>query len=370
MKILFVVQAYYPREGGGVRYAHDVLTALHERGHQVDIVTVNDKAALQIDEHPHGRIYWLPKHFQLSTARLSLAFPGWLAEHVADYDLLHFHGPDPIGETSFRYTRWRRRNLPPSLAILHAELIKHPLITFIYNRFVAAPHLQAVNQICVGNPNFAQNSPLLQSKRQKTTVIPYGIDTTYFHPAPNRQREQPLRLLFVGRLVAYKGVEYLIEAMNHAPGILTIVGRGPLESEVRQKTEELGLTDCIHMTGYVSDEELLALYQQADVFILPSISRAESFGYVLAEAMACETAAISTEIGSGTSYINQHVETGFVVPPCAPNALADAIIKLDRDRHLLQQYKVAARQRVEDHFSVEATVQRTLALYHKLGVPV
>jgi rhamnosyl/mannosyltransferase len=122
--------------------------------------------------------------------------------------------------------------------------------------------------------------------------------------------------------------------------------------------------------GFVPDDELLKLYADADVLVLPSIDRGEAFGYVLVEAMAMHTAVISTELGTGTSFVNQDGCTGLVIPPCDVGALVAAIRRLDENRLLLSSFKQQARKRVEEHFSLKMMLDRTESLYRGLGLPV
>jgi rhamnosyl/mannosyltransferase len=245
----------------------------------------------------------------------------------------------------------------------------------IYNRFVAAKHLAFVDRIIVSNPRILETSPLLRKYRSKVEVIPFGVDLRHYaaNSASTPQARlggRTLNLLFVGRLARYKGLDYLLRAMKSAPGHLKIVGSGPLESQVAQLRSTLGLEGTVDLLGFVPDDELLKLYADADVLVLPSIDRGEAFGYVLVEAMAMHTAVISTELGTGTSFVNQDGCTGLVIPPCDVGALVAAIRRLDENRLLLSSFKQQARKRVEEHFSLKMMLDRTESLYRGLGLPV
>ena len=129
-----------------------------------------------------------------------------------------------------------------------------------------------------------------------------------------RYGNRPL-LLFVGRLRHYKGVNVLIEAMEQLPeATALIVGIGPMAEEWQQQAAAAGLNDRVHFLGEQPDPAVLALYHAADIFVLPSTNRAETFGIVQLEAMACGRPVICTELGTGTSYVNQNGVTGLVVP--------------------------------------------------------
>jgi rhamnosyl/mannosyltransferase len=117
----------------------------------------------------------------------------------------------------------------------------------------------------------------------------------------------------------------------------------------------------------LSDDELPLYYQAADVFALPSNSRAEAFGMVILEAMASGLPILSTEIGTATSWINRHGETGFVVPPRQPDALARAIVQLRDDDSLRVRMGEAARLRVLSEFTQEKMIERIEEVYRALG---
>jgi rhamnosyl/mannosyltransferase len=122
-------------------------------------------------------------------------------------------------------------------------------------------------------------------------------------------------LLFVGKLRYYKGLQYLIEAMEELPARLLVVGSGPMEGEWKRLTESLDLQDKVVFLGEVEDAGLPALYRGCDVFVLPASERSEAFGLVQVEAMMSGKPVVSTELGTGTSFVNLHNETGLVVPP-------------------------------------------------------
>jgi len=183
-----------------------------------------------------------------------------------------------------------------------------------------------------------------------------------------RQRYGPPLVLFVGLLRYYKGLSFLIEAMPQIPGRLLVVGEGPQGQEWRELTRQRGLEDKVTFLGRVSDEDLVALYHACDVFVLPAIHRSESWGAVQVEAMACGKPVVCTELGTGTSFVNVHGQTGLVVPPRDSAALAQAIGALLQDESLRQQMGQRARERAEQEFSSSVMVKRLVDLYRDVLV--
>jgi len=129
----------------------------------------------------------------------------------------------------------------------------------------------------------------------------------------------------------------------------------------------LGLTEQVHFLGDVPEETLPALYHAADLYVLPANSRAEAFGVALLEAMAAGLPVISTEIGTGTSYVNIHGETGLIVPPRDPERLAQAIAILLNDPALRQRLGAQAQARVRAKFSQATMIERVLDLYSEVS---
>jgi glycosyltransferase involved in cell wall biosynthesis len=203
-------------------------------------------------------------------------------------------------------------------------------------------------------------------------VIHFGQDLSRFQRTPQRADEatdlkerygnRPL-LLFVGRFRHYKGVDVLIRAMHQVDAELLLVGIGPMERAWRQVAQDEDLDHKVHFLGEASDDEVLTLYHAADIFVLPSTNRAETLGIVQIEAMACGLPVVCTELGTGTSYVNQHEVTGLVTPPNDPAALAAAINRLLADPALRMQMGAAGLKRAQDEFSLAEMIRQTLAFY-------
>jgi len=184
---------------------------------------------------------------------------------------------------------------------------------------------------------------------------------------PTNQLTNPPTILFTGRLRYYKGIDTLITALGNLPGVhLNIVGEGPMREVWATQAAEMGLSERVHFLGEVDDAELPDVYRQADLFILPCNARAEAFGSVLLEAMASGLACITTEVGSGTSWVVQDGVTGLVVPPRDPQALAQAIRSLLDDPERRAAMGRAGRARVEAEFTLAQMIARVQAVYEEV----
>ncbi len=250
-----------------------------------------------------------------------------------------------------------------------------------------------------------RRSALLVEHQAKLHLIPYGIPLARFQDEPSesdlgRLRQQvearfaaalvnhigvrstatsllrspapplpcspsPL-LLFVGRLRYYKGLDTLIRALPQIPARLAVVGTGPMEVEWKALASEAGVADRIAWLGEAPDADLPALYHLADLFVLPASHPSEAFGLVQVEAMAAGLAVVCTELGTGTSYVNQDGMTGRVVPPRDPAALAAAINDLLDNPDRRAAMGTAARARVASEFDLDVMVERVLELYGQM----
>jgi rhamnosyl/mannosyltransferase len=174
-------------------------------------------------------------------------------------------------------------------------------------------------------------------------------------------------ILSVGRLVYYKGFEYLIRAMQQVRGRLIIIGDGPLNQKLSQLVAELGLGDKVVLAGEIQNADVTPYYHAADLFALASVARSEAFGIVQIEAMAAGIPVVNTALDSGVPFVSLHNQTGLTVPPENPDALAAAINRLLDDQSLRQSLGRAASLRARQEFSLETMTSRVLALYETVA---
>jgi glycosyltransferase involved in cell wall biosynthesis len=297
---------------------------------------------------------------------LSPALAWHLARTPADVTVIH--EPNPVALLADAVTLRRG----PLLVYYHSEVVRSRWKYRLAYRPLLARVLDRADRIIVASPAMADTAEQLTGYRHKCVVIPYGIDPRTLAVTPaisgrvvalRRHRTAPL-LLFVGRLVGYKGADVLIRAMRDVDAELVIVGDGPLGPSLRQLARDMNVDARVRFAGSVADHELAALYHACDVFVLPSVTRAEAFGMVQIEAMACGKPVVSTALPSGVPWVNRHGETGLVVPPGSAEALGAAIRSLLDDDALRMRLGQAARIRVAREFNAARMAERTVALYH------
>ena len=212
----------------------------------------------------------------------------------------------------------------------------------------------------------------LKKYKDKITCIPIGIDNkeltvneTKLNELKKEYKEKKI-VFYLGRLVYYKGIEYLIEASKSLPDdtIILIAGIGELKDKLQKQIHSYNLEDKVKLLGKIPFEELGAYYQLCDIFCLPSTERSEAFGVVQIEAMAFGKPVISTSIkGSGVDWVNLNNVSGIIVPPKDANKLAEAIIELLTDEKKYQQLSIGAKKRYEEEFTKEKMVEKFRNLY-------
>jgi glycosyltransferase involved in cell wall biosynthesis len=201
-----------------------------------------------------------------------------------------------------------------------------------------------------------------------------GMDLTRF-PAPNYEASinQAPRIVSIGRLVTFKGFEYLIDAFAELArrGLdfsCEIIGDGPLGGDLETRIRKLNLSDRVHLLGSLSQGAVLEKLKSADIFALASVTDAQGasdvFPTVIIEAMAAARPVVSTRL-AGIPESVVHGETGLLVPPEETMALAEALGQLIEDAKLRLHYGRAGRARIEQHFRIEHTVAPLIELLQK-----
>lgn len=350
MSRLKIVHAakFYPPVSGGMETVVGDLCEGTAADWDVRVVAASDTCATVIEERRGVRVARAGTLAMKHSVPLCPSFPWQLWKERADCVVLH--EPNPVAGCSVFL-----HNPAPRLVVWHhADLLRPRWAPATYGRIQRALYRRA-ECVIVSSPRLAADSALVQEAR-RVAVIPFGIDLERYRGAdPSRtaaiaaikSRAGGPVVLFVGRLVYYKGVHVLIDAMKDCPGTLVLVGDGPLEPELRARAAALGMADRVIFAGRVADADLPAYFQAADVFALPSIARTEAFGVVQIEAMAAGVPVVSTNLPTGVPWVNQDGVSGVIVPPDDAGALGAAIARLLTDASLRARLGRAASDRAD-----------------------
>ena len=369
--ILHVYKDYYPPVKGGIEYHINLLSnALKDSGHDVRVLVANTRNRYQVARCNGIEVVKAPQWGRFASSPLTLSFGIYLKRLGKHADIIHFHHPNPTAEFSYLFSGLKNK----MIVTYHSDIIRQDKLGKLYSPF-RNRFLRASDKIIVTSPNYLQTSNVLKQFKHKCTVIPLGIDIERFNSSADRSRIESIRqehgdvpiVLFVGRFRYYKGLHLLIRAMKDIEAKLLLIGTGSEEREMRRLAAAEGLGDKIRFLGELSNEDVNAYYKACDMFVLPSHLRSEAFGTVQLEAMCCAKPVISTEIGSGTSFVNVDQQTGITVKPNDVAALAAAIQFLIDHPQKRREWGEAGRRRVEQHFTKKKMVERTLALYAALA---
>jgi glycosyltransferase involved in cell wall biosynthesis len=364
MHVLHVGKYYSPYRGGIETVVEQLCRGLAKRGVEITALVSNDGPST-VDEQIDGvRVLRLGRTAELNSQPLNLHLVPELRR--MRFDALHFHTPNPVGALAVLAAR----RPEPIVVTHHSDIVRQRLLGGAATAMQGVLYRRAA-ALVAATPKHIQYSPLLRKFESKTRVIHFPIDAApYVDAAPHWDEQlppdwqsEPL-VLFVGRLVYYKGLDVLLEALRLTPRArLAIVGVGPLAIRLVEQAAQLGVTDRVAFLGPVSAERLRAMYKCARFLVLPSVAPSEAFGMVQLEAMAAGRPVIATDLKSGVPYVNQHGLTGLIVPPRDPRALAAAMTTLiDNEPHALALGQ-AAQRRVLAEFDVGKVVDAHLALY-------
>lgn len=367
MHVLHIYKDYPPVVGGIENHLRDLSEGLAERGHRVTVLATSLTARTSVERcGPRLTVVRAARALHAASTPLSPAM--LLLARGLRPDLVHLQFPYPPGDLAALAVP----NRPPLVVTYQSDIVRQRALLRIYRPLLELT-LRRAARIIATSPGYVASSPFLRPHAAKCAVVPLGIDVERFDVERStlngRHSGDAPVLLFVGRLRYYKGLHVLLEAMPRVAADLLVAGDGPERRRLEAHAASLGISGRVRFLGDVPDEDLPALYRSADVFALPSHLRAEAFGLVLAEALASGLPCISTELGTGTSFVNLHGETGLVVPPGDPGALAAAIQALLDDPQLRRRFGEAGRRRARALFSRERMLDGVERVYRAAVTP-
>ncbi len=368
LKIVHIAKFYPPEWGGMESVTQDLAVGAAQAGLKVSVVAFTNTGSAKKERIENVDVDRAPAK---TIASQPLSFD-WIRRSIAQArhaDIVHIHLPNMLAAFIIPF-------LPTKTKLVlhwHSDVVGKALLSRLTRPLENSMAKRADAIIATSQP-YADASNVLQKFSDKVHVIPLGIHDPAAHTAPVLPDDlqafiagRPM-LLSVGRMVEYKGFQYLIEAMqNVAPDCcLIIVGGGELSLDLQKQIDANGLQSKVKLAGKVPLATLNALFATASLYVMPSIMRSEAFGVVLLEAMAHSLPIIATNIeGSGVPWVNQHGLTGINVEPKNSAALTTAIIQLLADPVQLKHYATAARIRYLEHFTAQEMADHILALYQR-----
>jgi rhamnosyl/mannosyltransferase len=365
MRILQVGKFYHPYRGGIETFLKSLCEGLLARGHDVRCLVANTGRQSETEYVDGVRVVRVGRLGSFRSVSLCPRFVSVFRALARDVDLVHVHQQNPLADLAVLV------NSPsvPLVVTCHSGIVRQRLGRVMWQPILARVWQRAQRVVVASPPLAGLFADAYQCARPRT-VIPFGIDLQTLGALDNarfhgEETGAPL-LLSVGRLVSYKGFEYLIAALTHVAGArLVLVGDGPLLRPLQEQAGTLNVRDRVTFAGEVSSAQLADLYRRCAVFVLPSVTPAEAFGMVQLEAMAYGKPVVSTDLPTGVPWVNRHGETGLVVPPRSSPALAGALNTLLASPTLRQEMGAAGRRRVEQEFTVQRMIERYDEVYEE-----
>lgn len=369
IKVLQVNKLYYPEIGGIEKTLQQLAEGLNDK---TDLkVLVCQKKGKKIRENINGvDVYRADSLGVMASVPISFSFIRDFRRLSKDRDIVHLHMPFPLGDLACLLSGYKGK----VVVYWHSDVVKQKYWMYLYkpimNRF-----LKRADLILVGAPGVAKGSKYLAPYLQKCKVVPFAVEDRIFNEGGSFLREngydrmnEEMHYLFIGRLVYYKGCSVLLEAFAGVKGNvkLTMIGNGALEQDLKKKSRQFGIENKVKFVGSVPPSELKRYFEEADVFVLPSIERSEAFALVQLEAMAYGIPVINTNLPSGVPEVSIHLETGLTVEPNQVQPLTDALEWMRNNKEKRLKMGMAARERVERCYTEKKMINSIQMAYSKL----
>ncbi|QLC67484.1 glycosyltransferase [Flavobacterium sp. LPB0248] len=373
MKILQLGKAFPPiKKLGGVEKVMEYFYyGLNESGIKCDVLGANDKNSRKIDKYcEEGLVYRESLLFKAKSTFFSISLIFRLWKIKDEYDIIHVHLPDPMALLALFLTR------PKSKIIVHwhSNILKQKYAYLIIKYFETWV-LKKSDLILCTTPNYSINNKVLKSFINKVSYVVIGLDidkslfSSQTESKINENYQTKKKLIYVGRFVYYKGIEFLIQAMSliESDCVLFLIGDGEMKIQMENLVSELKISDKVIFLGEVDDSYKFSYIKSSDMLVLPSLFKTEAYGIVQVEAMALGVPVLSTKIeGSGVDWVNKDSESGVIVTPGKSKEIAKAIDKVFSNPEFLMDISEGAKKRYETLFTKEKMINQVVSKYNEV----
>lgn len=371
---ILMVNKYYPPHVGGIEFhVRDLAEGLVAAGHQVRVIVSNNERRYSEDLINGVEVIRLPRLLEKASTPVCSKLGPVLSHEAKKADIVHFHFPYPWAE--FEWVGQLASKSTPYVVTYHSDIVRQKGALAAYAPFLNK-FLNRSRLIMASSPQLIQYSPWLAPRADKCRQVNFGLPVEEIAQNPeataraSQLRQQyapdgkPL-VLFVGRLVYYKGVEVLAKAIPEVDAHFVAIGKGPERKtlETVQRLEKLG--ERVHLIDYVDRDELIAWLHVADALTLPSVEASEAFGLVQIEAHAAGTPVVSSRLKTGVPYANLDGVTGLTFPPRDAHALVGALNALLFDDELRRRLGEQAQERALAEFGLEQMIENVVCVYRE-----
>lgn len=361
---------FYPIRGGVEKVMYDIMLGLSDRGIYCDMLcaSTEDYPQEDIKINEFASVFVINTSIKASATMLAPGLISRLRKIATSYDIIHIHHPDPMASLALFLSGYKGK----VVLHWHSDILKQKTLLKLYKP-LQSWLIKRADLIVGTTPVYVEQSIFLQNYKDKIDYIPIGVlpimaEQKLIEKIKERHRDKIL-IFSLGRLVEYKGYEYLIKAAQFLPDNFKIIigGKGPLKASLEALIASHKLQDKVELLGFISDEEAYAYYQACRMFVLSSIYKTEAFAIVQIEAMSCGTPIVTAEIpGSGVSWVNQHLISGLICGKENAKDLAKSINLIAQNTDLHKKLSDGAKDRFENNFHRDVMIDKTHSLYLKL----
>lgn len=361
---------FYPPKGGVERVMLELAEGISLSGVPCDVLCArlhNRDAHSMILEYPHCKIITARTLLKIFGTTISIQMISKLRRISSKYDIIHIHHPDPMAALALFLSGYKGK----VVLHWHSDILKQKFLLHFFTP-LQSWLIRRADIILGTTPTYIEHSKFLRKVQAKASYLPIGTHEM----KPNQLEVEKIRaqypgkkiILSIGRLVGYKGYEYLVRAAHYLGDdyIILIGGNGPLKSELEEIIDEENLAQKVKLLGFIPNESKDDYYGACTLFCLSSIKKTEAFAIVQVEAMSSGTPIVATNIeGSGVPWVNKHKYSGINVPTKNPKAIAEAIQEICQEDNY-QGYCQRARQRYHDLFTHPEMIEGCLNIYDTL----
>ncbi|MEH6557753.1 MAG: glycosyltransferase [Oceanicoccus sp.] len=367
MKVLHFYRTYYPDSQGGLEEAiRQICLSTGPLSVENRVLTLQRKPGESTIKRPEATVYRSPLHLSITSCDMGFKILPLYKELLNWCDVVHYHFPWPFADMLELVAGGNK----PYIVTYHSDIVRQKVLGKLYQPLMKR-FLGRASRIVATSRNYLVSSPVLCDYSSKVEVIPLGIIEESY-PCCETETIAAMReqygenfFFFVGVFRYYKGLHILLSAIKDASYTVVIAGSGPVEQELKKQATELQLDNVI-FPGFISDQEKVALLQLCRGVVFPSHLRSEAFGMTLVEGAMMGKPLISTEVGTGTSYVNIHKETGLVVSPGSVKELREAMDYLYCHSQDAETMGANARQRYAEHFTGDIIGEQYAQLYKQV----
>jgi glycosyltransferase involved in cell wall biosynthesis len=374
MKKILHIPNYYPPHTGGIEdVCYNIVSELKSCYIQ-EVLCFNDSSKKQVDCFEDVNITRIGYLKKISSQAISFSYFYELKKKIETFvpDIIHFHAPNPLVSLYLLLLIKRNTRL---VIHWHSDIVDQKQLYRFYAP-IERKLLKRAQAIIATSENYLTFSLPLRKFASKCVVVANMIDAeklalrkgeeVVVKKIKNTYKDSKL-ILFIGRIVPYKGIEYLIKAAKEIRGNykILLVGKGPLENEMKRMAQD---NSNIIFLGRVSDVDLRIYLHASDIFAFPSVTKNEAFGIALAEALYCGLPAVCFNVeGSGVPWVNQDNRTGFVVENRNTKQLAKAMNTLIQNDSLRTKMSEEAKLWARENFSRKDAAIRVSEIYESLN---